>query len=71
VASNESCDKAVGSTTAMLKEDGRRPASSDTNQALLVLGPHVAELTIGARAAQEPWRTQALEKRSLSTTLRI
>lgn len=72
VAASENCDKVVVAATAVLREDVRRDASSrNGNQAIPAPRYQLAQLTIGAGSGQEPWREWSLEKRPLSTALRI
>jgi hypothetical protein len=72
VASDESCDKAVGGPTAMLREGGWRGVPSPhANQAIPVPRYQLVRLTIDARPGHEPWREWSLEKRPLATALRI
>jgi hypothetical protein len=72
VAASENCDNLVVAATAVLREDVRRDASSrNGNQAIPVPRYQLAQLTIDAGAGQEPWREWSLEKRPLSTALRI
>ena len=70
LAGSENCVVAVA--TAVLREDARRDVSSrNPNQAIPVPRYQHAQLTIGAGPGQEPWREWSLEKRPLSTALRI
>ena len=72
VAGDEDCGKLAVAATAVLREDVRRDVSSqDTNQAIPVPRYQLARLTIDARPGQEPWCAWSLEKRPLSTALRI
>ena len=72
VAGDESCNNVVVDATAVLREDVRRGVSSpDANPAIPVPRYQLAQLTIDGRPGQEPWREWSLEKRPLSTTLRI
>ena len=72
VAADEICDKVVVVATAVLREDMRGGVSSpDANRAIRVPSYQLAQLTIDARPGQEPWREWSLEKRPLSTLLRI
>ena len=72
VAGSENCDNVVVASTAVLRDDVRRDVSSrNGNQAIPVPRYQLAQLTIGAGPGQEPWREWSLEKRPLSTTLRI
>jgi hypothetical protein len=72
VAGSENCDNVVTAATAVLREDVRRDVSSrNGNQATPVPRYQLAPLTLGARPGQEPWREWSLEKRPLSTALRI
>ena len=72
VAGSENCDNVVVAATAVLREDARRDVSSrNGNQAIPVPRYQLAQLTIGAGPGQEPWREWSLEKRPLSTVLRI
>ena len=72
VAGDEDCGKLAVAATAVLREDVRRDVSSqDTNQAIPAPRYQLARLTIDARPGQEPWCAWSLEKRPLSTALRI
>jgi hypothetical protein len=72
VAGNEHCDNVVVAATAVLREDVRRDVSSQgANQAIPVPRYQFAQSTIDARSGQEPWRAWSLEKRPLTTALRI
>ena len=72
VAGNENCDNVVVAATAVLREDVRRDVSSQgANQAIPVPRYQLAQSTIDARSGQEPWRAWSLEKRPLTTALRI
>lgn len=72
VASDDSCDKVVAGATAILREDVWRGVSSpDANRAIPVPRYQLARLTIDACLGQEPWRESSLERRPLSTALRI
>jgi hypothetical protein len=72
LAGDESCDKGVVDTIAVLKEDVRRDVSSqDANQAIPVPRYQLAQLKVDARPDQEAWRERSLERRPLSTALRI
>jgi len=72
VAGDENCGNGVVAATAVLREDVQRAVSSqNANQAIPVPRYQRAQLTIDARRGQEPWRGWSLEKRSLSTALRI
>lgn len=72
VAGNENCENVVAAATAVLREDVRREVSSqNAHQAIPVPRYQLAQLTIDERRGQEPWREWSLEKRPLSTALRI
>ena len=72
VAGDEDCGKLAVAAAAVLREDVRRDVSSqDTNQAIPVPRYQLARLTLDARPGQEPWCAWSLEKRPLSTALRI
>lgn len=72
VAGDEDCDNVVVAAIAVLREDVRRDVSPhDANQAIRVPRYQLAQLTIGDHRGQEPWRWWTLEKRPLSTSLRI
>jgi hypothetical protein len=72
VASDKSCDNVVAAASAALREDVRRGVSSqDANQAVPVPHYRIAQWTIEARRGEQPWQTLSLERRALSTTLRI
>lgn len=72
MAGDESCGSMVVAVTAVVREDLRRGAPSpDANQAIPAQRYQVAQLTIDARPGQEPWSASSLEKRPLSTALRI
>ena len=67
VAGDEDCDNVAVAVTAVLREDVRRDVSSrNANQAIPVPRYQLAQLTIGARPGEEPWREWSLEKRPLS-----
>ena len=71
VAGDEDCDNVVVAVIAVLREDVLRDApSQDANQAIPVRRYQLA-LTIAPRPGQDPWRAWTLEKRPLSTSLRI
>jgi hypothetical protein len=72
VAGDESCANMVMAATAVVREDLRLGVSSpDANQAIPVPRYRLAQSMIEARRGEEPWRAWSLEKRPLSTTLRI
>ena len=72
VAGDEDCGKVVRVGTAVLREDvGRDVSSQGANQAIPVPRHQLAQLTIDDRPGQEPWRKPSLERRPLSTALRI
>ena len=71
VAGDDSCDSSVLSA-AFLREDVRRGVSPpDGDQAIPIPRYQVACSTIDARPGHEPGREWSLEKRPLSTALRI
>jgi hypothetical protein len=72
VAGDEDCGNVVVAATAVLREDMRRDVSSQgANQAIPAPRYQLAQSTIDARSGQEPWREGSLERRLLSTALRI
>lgn len=72
VAGDEHCDNVVVAATAVLREDVRRDVSAQvTDQAITVRRYLFAQRTIGARTGEAAWRARSLEKRPLSTALRI
>ena len=72
VAGDKNCDNVVAAAIAVLRDDVRRGVSSqDANQAIPVPRYQLAQLTIDARRGQEPWWESSLERRPLSTALRI
>jgi hypothetical protein len=72
VAGDENCDNMAVAATAVLREDVWRDVSSqNANQAIPVPRYQLAPLTINARPGQDAWRARMLEKRPLSTALRI
>jgi hypothetical protein len=72
VVGDEYCGNVVVGATAVLREDVRRDVSSkDMNHAIPVPRYQLAQLRIDSRPGQESWRERSLEKRPLSTALRI
>ena len=72
VAGDDNCGNPVVGATAVVREDVRRGVSSqDTNHAIPVPRYQLAQLRIDSCPGQETWRERSLEKRPLSTTLRI
>lgn len=71
MAGDENCN-VVDAATAVLREDVRRDVSfQDANQAIPVPRYQFAQSTVDARPRREPWRERSLERRPLSTALRI
>lgn len=72
VAVDDRCDNMVLGVAAFLRQDVRRGvASQDADQAVLVPRYTLAHSTIATRPRHEPGRASSLEKRPLSTLLRI
>ena len=72
VAGPNGCDHVVPSTGAVVREDVRRSVSSpDAGYAIPVPSYQVVHPTIVTRPGQEPGREWSLEKRPLSSALRI
>ena len=72
VAGNECCDDMRVSAAAFVREDVRRNVSSpDAGYAIPVPSYQVVHPTIATRPGQEPGREWSLEKRALSSALRI
>jgi hypothetical protein len=72
VAGEQGCDNVVVAATAVLREDVRRDVSAQkANQAIPVVRYQLAQLTIDARHGQDSRRVWRLERRPLSSALRI
>ena len=72
MASEEQCGKVARAAIALLREDARRDVSTrDATQAIPVPRYQLACLKVDVRSDQEPWRERSLERRPLSTALRI
>ena len=72
VASEEHCGTVAVAAIALPREDTRSDVSfRDATQAIPVPRYQFAHLKVDARPDQEPWRERSLEKRPLSTALRI
>jgi hypothetical protein len=72
VAGNENCDSVLMAATAVLRGDERREVSfQNAHQAVPVLRHQLAHLTVGPRPGYQSGRERSLERRPLSTALRI
>ena len=72
VAGDENCDSVLMAATAVLRGDERREVSVQNAQlSVPVLRPQLAHLTVGPRPAYQAGRERSLERRPLSTALRI
>jgi hypothetical protein len=72
VVGSERCDSEVLGAAAVLRQDMRRGVSpTNADHAVAVPRYQLDALTTGARPGQEPGRECSLDKRPLSTALRI
>jgi hypothetical protein len=72
VAGDDHCDNVVLGATAVLPEEGRRGVSvPGADHATPVTRYQPAPPTTDTNPRHEPWREWSLEKRPLSTALRI
>ena len=72
VAGDEHCDNVMVAAAAVLREDVQcGVSSSDAKQAIPIPRYQLAQLTIDARSGLDSWREWLLEKRPVSTALRI
>lgn len=66
-----SCDHLVLSVSAFLREDGLRATATPDAAHAIVVSHYVAQVTAGAQPGQQAERGRSLERRPLTTTLRI